>query len=233
MEFGHGDGGNFRESLFPQLPPYVKEFVATDISESMVEHARKNQVHSLLKYYQLDISTKKVPDEFLNRFDHIFSFFAMHRVKDTKQAFTNMREMLKQGGSIFLTFLKNFPSDDIFKRMARHPEWREYEQEMMLFYDNPNVREKYVKILNETGFANHELFEEDASYIFSDEEEFNNLFLSINSALPNIPEDKLEIYKKMYLEYARTGKAVSLREQDGETKFTVDYTMFITSAFKE
>nr|XP_023028333.1 uncharacterized protein LOC111516398 isoform X2 [Leptinotarsa decemlineata] len=106
LEIGHGEGGNFLKSFYPYLPSDVKEYVATDISESMINYARKNSVLPWMEFGQLDIAAEQVPLEYLNRFDHIFGFFVMHMVRQPSPSPREEweRDLVKAGFQVYELF---------------------------------------------------------------------------------------------------------------------------------
>ncbi|KAG5891091.1 hypothetical protein JTB14_036982 [Gonioctena quinquepunctata] len=234
MEFGYADGGNSQISFFPHLPNDMKEFVATDISERMVEYAKINSSHPLMKFVQMDIATKQVPSEYLGRFDHIFGFFVMHHVQDTRQALENMKNMLKEGGSIFLTYFEHTPIDHALALLAKHPEWKYYGHgdEISPYFFSPNPRRECERNLSDAGFKNYEVFQENESQEFFDEAEYDGLFMAVNTVLPEIPKEKIEEYKKMYLTLLKKGTNVIIRYKNGMPIIDLKYKMFITIAWK-
>jgi len=53
--------------------------VGTDISENMIEFAKKTYSNEKqLKFEVLDIQTKNLPEKYISEFDHIFSFHALN-----------------------------------------------------------------------------------------------------------------------------------------------------------
>ncbi|KAG5891094.1 hypothetical protein JTB14_036985 [Gonioctena quinquepunctata] len=234
MEFGYADGGTSQKAFFPYLPSDLKQFVAADISETMVDYAKKNSTHPIMEFVTLDIATQQVPSQYLERFDHIFGFLVMHMVKDPRQAYTNMKNMLKPGGSILLTFFKRTPCDHAFDRLTTHPEWGQYEQQRMIspYYHSLHPRQDLENDLIKGGFNHFELFEHNGSYEFLDENEFDGLYIAVNAVLPYIPEQNAEEYKKIYLETMRTGKHISIKYRNGKTFVETKFEMFIVSAQK-
>nr|XP_023017269.1 juvenile hormone acid O-methyltransferase-like [Leptinotarsa decemlineata] len=176
LEIGHAEGGNSQKSFFPYLPSDLKEYVATDLSENMIEYASKNSTLPSVTFGQLNIAAKQVPLEYLNRFDHIFGFFVMHHVRQPRQAFRNMFDMLRKDGSIFLTFFKHIPSDATLDRLAKHPEWKQYGPENFIspYYYSPNPRQQWESDLSEAGFKCYELFEDIGKYEYVDENEYDS-----------------------------------------------------------
>lgn len=79
LEFGFANGYNSCRSLVPLLPNDYKEFFGTDLSSEMIEDAKKQCLIPRSTFLQMDI-TSKIPAEFQNRFDHVFSFNSIHRV---------------------------------------------------------------------------------------------------------------------------------------------------------
>ncbi|KAG5891092.1 hypothetical protein JTB14_036983 [Gonioctena quinquepunctata] len=233
MEFGYADGGASQKSFFPYLPSDMKEFVATDISENMVEYARKNSTHPMMKFMQLDIATKQVPSQLLGRFDHIFGFLVLHLVKNPRQAFENMKSMLKEGGSFFLTFFEHVPYDEAFSRLAKHPEWGQYghQENISPYYLSPNRRQEYERDLNEAGFRNYEFLEENGSFEFPDEAEFDDIYIAANPILPEIPEQRIEEYKKIYLTVSKNAANYSIKYRNGNPTGELKYKLFILSAW--
>ncbi|XP_074042471.1 juvenile hormone acid O-methyltransferase isoform X1 [Leptinotarsa decemlineata] len=234
LEIGYGDGGSSQKSFFPHLPKDLKEFVALDKSEKMVEYARKNSILPTMKIEQLDITTKQLPSQYINRFDHIFGFFLMHMVKDPKQAFMNMHKMLKQGGSIFQTFFERTPIDNTLEKLLKNPEWNTYGVEDLLspYNSSPDPRQEWERNLKETGFQNYNFFEDSGSFQYHDSNEFDNLMLSVCTFLPNIPEEKQEDFKKYYRKLTRTGKLIDVQVVDGKEIISINYKLFITSAWR-
>lgn len=54
-----------------------------DISEDMIKFANKNYCKSeRLTFEVLDIQTRNLHEKYINAFDHIFSFHALHWCKD-------------------------------------------------------------------------------------------------------------------------------------------------------
>ncbi|KAG5891089.1 hypothetical protein JTB14_036980, partial [Gonioctena quinquepunctata] len=123
------------------------------------------------------------------------------------QALENMKNMLKEGGSIFLTFFEHTPIDHALAVLAKHPEWKYYghQDKISPYFFSPNPRRECERNLNEAGFKNYEVFEENGSHEFSDEAEYDGLFMAVNTVLPEIPEEKIEEYKKMYLTLLKNG----------------------------
>nr|XP_023028332.1 juvenile hormone acid O-methyltransferase-like isoform X1 [Leptinotarsa decemlineata] len=234
LEIGHGEGGNFLKSFYPYLPSDVKEYVATDISESMINYARKNSVLPWMEFGQLDIAAEQVPLEYLNRFDHIFGFFVMHMVRQPRQAFKNLLNILKEDGTIFLTFFKYIPFDVALDRLSKHPEWKQYNPEnfMSPYYYSPSPREEWERDLVKAGFQVYELFEDSGIYEHVDENEYDNLFHSTCTIMPSIPENKRKRFWKIYLDSTKNGIYNYVQIRDDRKIFFTNYTMFVATARK-
>lgn len=83
LEIGMGDGRVSNAVLKPLLPQDVKEYVGTDISATMLGHAKKMFAFEKARFEVLDI-VKCIPSRFENSFDHVFSFLLFHWIKETK-----------------------------------------------------------------------------------------------------------------------------------------------------
>uniref|UniRef100_A0A6P7G6Y8 Juvenile hormone acid O-methyltransferase-like n=1 Tax=Diabrotica virgifera virgifera TaxID=50390 RepID=A0A6P7G6Y8_DIAVI len=203
LEFGFASGENSKQTLQPYLPHDYKEFVAVDISEPMVERARKNNTHiPRSKFYCLDTSAPDLPEMFQNRFDNVFSIMTIHLVNNPRQTFANTFKMLKGGGETFQTFFKHTPCDSAFLKLSKHPKWgkEQYNQKKMLnpYYDKPEPKGYITADLKAAGFQNIQIMEEDTTYNFESEESLKGLYTSVNTTLSHIPADELEEYKEDY-----------------------------------
>ncbi|CAH1108124.1 unnamed protein product [Psylliodes chrysocephalus] len=174
LEVGFASGYNSSQSLQPILPKDYKEFVATDISDVMIDYAREHCDIPKSKFYQMDIGGS-IDEKFWERFDHVFSFIVMHLVKNPSKAFNNIHKMLKLGGMAFLTFFDKIPCDSMFDELSRHPKWSKYGQEDMIssYFYSSNPEEEYKKDLEAAGFKNYVFEVEKGSYNFSSEQECN------------------------------------------------------------
>lgn len=83
LEIGFADGHTSSHCLAPILPEDYSEFVASDISKEMINYAKQYFKIPRWKFVQMDIGAN-VPEEFHNKFDHVFGFSVMHMVKNPR-----------------------------------------------------------------------------------------------------------------------------------------------------
>ncbi|KAG5872975.1 hypothetical protein JTB14_029198 [Gonioctena quinquepunctata] len=236
LEFGMADGRNTVEALWPYIPTNFKEFIGSDISEVMVEYASKQLEHERVKFIRLDISCKEIPQGYENRFDNIFSFFVMHWVQNTRQAFLNMYNMLKPGGILFAIFVERTSCDEVYDFLSKHPKWKRYGHEKLIspFHFHENPQEEYEKIIREVGFSIHSFEVGNWRYAFPSEKAFEELFYSTNPIIGDIPKEDVEEYNKLYMGKMKRNNLnwVTKCEETGKEVFHSSYKYFILFAKK-
>lgn len=80
IDIGCGDGSI--SVLVKNFAPYnYKKFVACDISEEMIKFASKRYEDENISFKVLDIGGD-IPKDMEGAFNHVFSFYALHWVKD-------------------------------------------------------------------------------------------------------------------------------------------------------
>lgn len=84
LEIGVGDGSTTKEIFFSIMPTDIKEYVGCDVSQVMLEEAEKTITHPMFRAVQMDISSNNVPPIFIDRFDHIFSNYLFHMLRDVR-----------------------------------------------------------------------------------------------------------------------------------------------------
>jgi len=137
MDFGAGTG-----LICSQVAPFVKQVVAVDISNAMLDKLKaklelKDKVHTLCQ----DILEKPIG----TKFDLIISAMAIHHVKDTRKLVQRFSEHLKPGAMIALADLDK--EDGTF-----HPENTEG------IFHFGFQREEFQHILEEQGFEDIQFF---------------------------------------------------------------------------
>lgn len=80
--------------------------------------------------------------------------------------------MLKPGGATFGVFLAEMPMDDAIFTLSKHPKWSTYEHFLSPFYRNSHILEIYQRNLEECGFINCYIEQEEFLYDFLNEVEF-------------------------------------------------------------
>lgn len=80
LDVGCGDGQTLCEVLLPKISNKVDKIFGTDCSIEMLEFARDEYGCRQVVFEELDIGAAHIPEKFLDRFDHIFSFFCLHWV---------------------------------------------------------------------------------------------------------------------------------------------------------
>lgn len=85
LDVGCGDGNVTLDILLPFLPENVRKVVGMDISDEMIDFAKKYHSNGdRVKYIRADISDKDAVDEIDESYDHIFSFFCLHWVQNQR-----------------------------------------------------------------------------------------------------------------------------------------------------
>ncbi|XP_063927750.1 juvenile hormone acid O-methyltransferase-like isoform X3 [Zophobas morio] len=129
MDVGAGEGSVSLEVLLPKLPTNFKELVLADVSSKLLDFARERCDDERVNYRQMDISSRTIPDEFRQHFDHIFSFYCLNwvvGVDENKRAMKNIFDMLKPGGDILFTIISSTPIYDFWENMAKSKRWENY-----------------------------------------------------------------------------------------------------------
>ncbi|KAL1473739.1 hypothetical protein MTO96_038506 [Rhipicephalus appendiculatus] len=101
LEIGCGPGDLTRNHLLPVCPPTLKRLVSTDNSQAMLDHARTAHAHPKIDYRLLDITSDDDVSRFIaeeGRFQRVYSFLALHCIKDKAAALRNVECLLTPGG---------------------------------------------------------------------------------------------------------------------------------------
>ncbi|KAK5640794.1 hypothetical protein RI129_009341 [Pyrocoelia pectoralis] len=175
LDVGCGPGNTTSEGLLPLLPKSTKLLIGVDISEVLLKYAKEyHQKDGRVRYRHLDIAASRVPSEFLEFFDNIFSFYVLHFVSNQRNAFKNMYRMAKPGGDIFVSFMGQWSAMDIYRTLVCEIKWKPFLQNCGKItaptYTTHNP-EKYLKnVLDEVGFRLTLYHEEVKQWVYSKQE---------------------------------------------------------------
>ncbi|XP_023021174.2 juvenile hormone acid O-methyltransferase-like [Leptinotarsa decemlineata] len=239
LEIGMGDGKYTVETFRFRLPRNLKRYVATDVSEEMVQFAKKKygMVNDFnIEFRTLDAEGDSIPDEFINHFDHVVSFLCFHWIVKPRRAAENIFNMLKPGGKLAVFFLEKNTAGDVFFNMSQHPKWGSYGYEKyisdFLWSDDPQT--EWENAFLEVGFVNIRKFSENRTTLFPDEMHFNGFNMALDPVFSKIPEEDKDSYLKDYLEEARKGKLnfVRFNPDTKKKEFGMNYKLLYFVAAK-
>ncbi|XP_072380450.1 juvenile hormone acid O-methyltransferase-like [Diabrotica undecimpunctata] len=233
LEYGFGDGTNWYNSVKSHLPQDLEEYVATDISHQMIDHAKATLEIPRMKFKQLDIGAENLSPTYQQRFNLIFSFFANHLVKNPKQMHKNIYNMLKPSGQTFQITLDPSPLDVIFHSLSIHPNWRNFGHKNVIspYYYLQNSEKDIQHHLIQAGFQDSFVRREVFDYIFENEQEWKGLYLSCNPIFPTIPEEKKEEYIRDFYDEIKK-HVVTYNKIGGREFWSAKYSLSIISALK-
>ncbi|KAG5324826.1 JHAMT methyltransferase, partial [Pseudoatta argentina] len=129
MDVGCGPGDITNNMLLPSLDSNAV-MIGTDINVDMIKYATETFYHNTrLKFEVLDIQTKNLPEKFISKFNHIFSFHTFQWCNDIRKAFENLYRMLQSGGTILIFFPASHDTIyEVFKNIAQDSRFASYLQ---------------------------------------------------------------------------------------------------------
>ncbi|XP_056634468.1 uncharacterized protein LOC130443728 [Diorhabda sublineata] len=219
LEVASGDGMIAKHVLVPILPKDYKEFYITDKEPEFVKYIKRNLNIPKSKVFTQDIVEDEVPKELENRFDHIFGFFFLNMLRESKnvrKALANTHKMLKPGGQSFFNFLEYTPIDDILIKMVIHPKWGRYTHMMSAHCCHENPLEAYTKDFIAAGFEDAAYNTEKETWELEEGSEWEHLFTSTNPIVSKIPESQREDYIRDYVEYCRMVGPPKVKTAEGK-----------------
>ncbi|XP_070166753.1 juvenile hormone acid O-methyltransferase-like isoform X2 [Polyergus mexicanus] len=201
MDIGCGPGDITKNVLLPALNPNTV-ITGTDISKNMIEFAKKTYGDGRLQFEVLDIQTKCLPEKYISRFDHIFSFNALNWCYDIRRAFENIYRMIRPGGNILINLITSHDTYDVINILAQDIRFAPYIQDVKNyvspFNDSNCPRKELKEILKSIGFKVCHCSLREITYSFKDP---SNVICSIFSIYPfvdKMPHDLQEEFKNEY-----------------------------------
>lgn len=126
VDLGCGTGRFTCRELLPRCQPCAR-IVATDISERIVRYAREHFGDPQIEYVVHDISedVSGLVKEY-GKFERVYSFFALHLVKDQLTALRNVSDLMVTGGECLLLFVGRWTGFDMWRRVVQMESWKSY-----------------------------------------------------------------------------------------------------------
>ncbi|VVC93883.1 unnamed protein product, partial [Leptidea sinapis] len=123
IDIGCGDGSVTTGILRKFLPNDFKQLIGCDISDKMIDYANMKHTSDYVKFIVMDIAGN-LPDDMKGVFNHAFSFYTLHWIKQQEVTFRNIFKLLAEGGDCLLVFLGHMPVFDVYRILARSHRWR-------------------------------------------------------------------------------------------------------------
>uniref|UniRef100_A0A147BCQ5 Putative methyltransferase n=1 Tax=Ixodes ricinus TaxID=34613 RepID=A0A147BCQ5_IXORI len=202
VDIGCGTGDFTLQDLLPRCQP-CRRIVATDIGESMVRFARENFAHPQIEYQVHDISTdvSGLVRKY-GRFNRVYSFFALHWVKDHVTAFRNISDLLTSGGECLLIFVARSTCFEIWRRIAQMDRWKAYGEVCEKFIpdshdleDHPSLISYMLDILKTVNLKPHACEILTKASLAEDLEETIRMNIAVLPFLPLLPVESRARYK--------------------------------------
>ncbi|KAF5305576.1 hypothetical protein FQA39_LY01667 [Lamprigera yunnana] len=198
LDIGSGPGNITSNTLLPLFKGSIEKAIGIDISNEMVDYANANYGNSILSFEVLDIQ-HNIPNKYLNCFDYVFSFWTLHWIKDQRKLFTNIFEMMKSNGTMFVTYIAHTKLLNIYKEVWNTEKYSPYitdaDEGQPPFQ---NRKDQSEKILNDVGFQ-VEMCKIESVPIAGERNAMKDLLLSINPVYDQIPKELQEEFLEDHL----------------------------------
>ncbi|CAB3223298.1 unnamed protein product [Arctia plantaginis] len=234
IDLGCGDGSV--SVLVKNFAPYsYKMFVACDINEEMINFASKRYVDENISFRVLDIGGE-IPENMKGAFNHVFSFYALHWVKDQEKGFRNIHKLMSDGGDCFLAFLASTSIYSIYAILAHDPKWKSWLKNVDGFispyHEMKNPEKKVAEILEKCGFKNIDVTCKKLTNKFDTVEALKNTVRSVEPF--NMPK---EVFDDFIQDYIAVGQETGIlnfntNEKSETISVTYDYTLLVICANK-
>ncbi|KAL1462027.1 hypothetical protein MTO96_043262 [Rhipicephalus appendiculatus] len=167
----------------------------------MVSFAREHNAHPKLAYEQLDITgdVSQLLEKY-GRFDRLYVFNSLNRVKDQATAWRNIENLLKPGGECLLFYCAWYMTPVIWRALARKDRWSKFaelwESLIPITQDMESTEErlKYVRSLaDETGL---ELRSCEIAHIYLPIQDYAALLTPVTPGIQSLTDAERQVLKK-------------------------------------
>ncbi|KAF5290678.1 hypothetical protein FQR65_LT01968 [Abscondita terminalis] len=125
IDIGCGPGHIVHDVLMPLFKMPVRKIIGCDVTSKMIDFANATYGSETFSFKVVDLG-REVPEEFVNYFDFVFSFWALQWIQDQRQLYTNIRRIMKPNGQMFLTYIAKSKLYDIYQMVWNKPEYSKY-----------------------------------------------------------------------------------------------------------
>ncbi|KAF5288894.1 hypothetical protein FQA39_LY03773 [Lamprigera yunnana] len=225
IDIGSGPGKVTKNILFPLLEDSVDELLGIDSNELMVKYANDNYSNNQVSFKTHNIENN-IPSEFVKSFDHVFSFWTLHWVKDHNNLFKNINKLLKPGGNMLISFIARSDLCDIYQKLWIREPWQKYITDAVkghsIYQNCGQPIEKVTKYLTEAGFDVQLCTTIHHDYLCENLEEVKGLFQSLIPVYDEIPK---ELQKQFLEEHVKELAII-------DNNFVTNYNLFVICATK-
>ncbi|XP_022815060.1 juvenile hormone acid O-methyltransferase-like [Spodoptera litura] len=230
LDIGSGDGGV--TSMLKKYIPTNFKLLGCDISEKMVNFANDHHCNEQTSFTVLDIAGN-IPEDMKGKFDHVFSFYALHWVFDQERVFRNIYDLLSKDGECFTIFIANAPVFDLYRIQSRNNKWstllKDAEKYISPYQDSQDPAQEMRKILEKVGYVDYKVECKNLSYTYNN---FGSFWKILQAVTPfNIPKDMEEDFKQDYFNILKDLNIVPKYNTDEES-FNYKYRLLVVHARK-
>ncbi|XP_045447646.1 juvenile hormone acid O-methyltransferase-like [Melitaea cinxia] len=230
IDIGCGDGSVTMSILRKFIPNSYERLVGCDISENMIQFANEHHASDHTSFMVLDIEGD-LPNELRGNFDHAFSFYALHWIKHQEVAFTNIYDLLSEGGDCFLVFLGHIPVFDIYRALSRSTRWnfwlKDVDRFVSPYHDCQDPEKEVKRMMTSIGFTSVEVECLKKSFVYSSLDAVKRAVTAINPF--KLPKDLEEDFLLDYINVLRDMHVIDHANNniDGPIKVEFNYNLII------
>ncbi|KAK5640969.1 hypothetical protein RI129_009516 [Pyrocoelia pectoralis] len=149
LDIGCGPGNSTHDVILPYIEQDVFEIIGIDISPSMIDYASKNYGGNQITFKEVNVA-EIVPEDFIERFDYIFSFCTLHWIQDQRKLYSNALKMLKPNGSLLVSYAAT-DTCDIFQKVYKTGKYADFISHFNYFpfQNTHNPKEVLFRILQD------------------------------------------------------------------------------------
>lgn len=224
LDVGCGPGNVLMDIILPQFKGLYSTCYATDISERMIDFARKKyEDREDVKFQVLDITQVSGFLQNHGHIDHVVSSFVMHYVPDLDTGLRNIFKVLEPGGDFFTVHIRDSGFFDLYEYMDQNTKWNKYFENLKKFVPSSHhssTPEEELRIhLTRVGFT--EVFVDSIPFdaIAHNEDALKLLFNSVFPQIHNIPAEMRKEYLEDVFDYG-TDKKLIVKLPSGEVSIS-------------
>lgn len=153
LDIGCGPGNFLADCLLSPLRSF-RRVLAIDISEDMLQHARRHYQRPGICFEHHDIENSD-PYAILHNYgpiDRAFAFLTFHFVHDLNKGYRNLYHLLKDGGECLTVNFTRTGITDVWHRLYRKQEWSTYMPDLRSMFadrfcfDKPVPEEELISL---------------------------------------------------------------------------------------